>query len=77
MDDQYAINVQELAKRIGISRKIAYDLVNSRGFYPAFRIGRKILVTVEDHPRALLGGGVSGVDDCKELGEAADARCLG
>lgn len=47
MDDLYAINVPELAKRLGIARPTAYDLVNSEGFYPAFRIGRKILVNVE------------------------------
>lgn len=47
MEGQFAINVNEFAKKIGISRKIAYDLVNSKGFYPAFRIGRKILINVD------------------------------
>lgn len=47
METRLAIDVSEMGKQLGISRKIAYELVNSRGFYPAFRIGRKILVNVE------------------------------
>ena len=40
----YCITVPELAKRLGVSRQMAYNLVNSQGFYPAFRIGKRILV---------------------------------
>lgn len=47
MGDRLAITVSEMGRQLNISRKIAYELVNSRGFYPAFRIGRKILVNVE------------------------------
>lgn len=47
MGDRLAITVSEMGEQLNISRKIAYELVNSRGFYPAFRIGRKILVNVE------------------------------
>lgn len=47
MGDRLAIDVSEMSRQLNISRKIAYELVNSRGFYPAFRIGRKILVNVE------------------------------
>lgn len=41
------ISVSELGKRLGISRAMAYNLVNSADFYPAFRIGNRILVRVE------------------------------
>ena len=47
MESQYAINVNEMANRLNISRPTAYELVNSVGFYPAFRIGRKILINVD------------------------------
>ena len=47
MENRLAIDVSEMGKLLNISRKVAYELVNSRGFYPAFRIGRKILVNVE------------------------------
>lgn len=47
MENRLAIDVSEMGKQLNISRKTAYELVNSRGFYPAFRIGRKILVNVE------------------------------
>lgn len=36
--------VNELEQYLGIGRKTAYQLVNSKGF-PAFRIGRKVLIS--------------------------------
>ena len=47
MENRFAINVSEMGEQMNLSRKIAYELANSRGFYPAFRIGRKILINVE------------------------------
>ena len=36
--------VRELEIYLGIGRKKAYELVNSKGF-PSFRIGRKVLIS--------------------------------
>ena len=47
MEERLSISVPELMEQMGISRKFAYELVNSRGFYPVFRIGKKILINVE------------------------------
>ena len=44
--ERVALSVPEAAARLGISRAAAYNLVNSEGFYPAFRIGTRILVSV-------------------------------
>lgn len=38
------VNVHEMAKIIGIGLTKAYALASSSKFYPAFRIGRKVLV---------------------------------
>lgn len=38
-----AISVQELGKRLGVSRAKAYELVKSAGF-PSIRLGGRILV---------------------------------
>lgn len=40
------ITITELGKRLTISRSAAYNLANSEGFYPAFRIGKRVLVRV-------------------------------
>lgn len=40
------IRVNELARRLSISRSAAYELANSDGFYPAFHIGKSLLVNV-------------------------------
>lgn len=45
--EKATLNVQELAKTLSIGSVTAYQLVNSPGFYPAFRIGRKILINRE------------------------------
>lgn len=39
------ISVPELAKRLGISKPIAYELV-SRDDFPSLRINRRILVSI-------------------------------
>lgn len=44
MNDKLTLNVQELSEALGISRATAYQLVNSEKFYPAFRMGKKILI---------------------------------
>lgn len=41
------INVTEMGRRLGISRSNAYELVNRADFYPAFRIGKRVLISVE------------------------------
>lgn len=45
--EKRTITVNELAETLSIGYTNAYRLVNSEGFYPAFRIGRKILVNVD------------------------------
>jgi excisionase family DNA binding protein len=46
--ERLTFTVEEVAKRLGISRNFAYDAVN-RGEIPAVRIGRRLLV-----PKAAL-----------------------
>jgi len=41
------ISVPELGKRLGVSRATAYVLANRPDFYPAFRIGKRVLVRVD------------------------------
>lgn len=41
-----AMTVREFGTSLGIGRKKAYELVNSKGF-PSFRIGRKVLINRE------------------------------
>lgn len=45
--EKMTITVNELAKTMSIGYTNAYRLANSDGFYPAFRIGRKILINVD------------------------------
>lgn len=40
------IKVEAMAEYLGISRAAGYRLANSRGFYPAFRVGRCLRVNV-------------------------------
>ncbi len=44
--EKYCISISELAKRMGISQPTAYKLANSNGFYPAFRVGNRLLINV-------------------------------
>jgi len=41
-----AMNVDELAERLGISRPKAYELVKRRDF-PAIQLGRRVIIPVE------------------------------
>lgn len=40
------ISVVEMGRRMGISRSAAYNLANQQGFYPAFRIGKRVLIRI-------------------------------
>ena len=44
MDGKQTMTVKEMAESLSIGSVTAYQLVNSADFYPAFRIGRKILI---------------------------------
>lgn len=47
MDNARCITVTELGTLLGLSRGAAYNLANTEGFYPAFRIGSRLLISVE------------------------------
>ncbi len=42
-DDRLTYTVDEVAKMLGISRGLAYEMVN-RGELPSIRLGRRVLV---------------------------------
>ena len=46
MDTKPTLTVREMMSFLNVSRPTAYELVNSPGF-PAFRIGKKILINTE------------------------------
>lgn len=46
-DEPIAVSVAEAAKRLGISERHAYDLAREDPSFPAYRIGRRIVVSVE------------------------------
>lgn len=46
-DDPIAISVEEAAARIGVSRRKGYQLAADDPTFPAYRIGRRIVVSVE------------------------------
>lgn len=39
------LTVTELSQRLGIGRNAAYALAVSDGFFPAFRIGRRLIIS--------------------------------
>ena len=39
------ITIEELAKELHVSRTTAYNLAKQKGFYPAFRIGHRLIVS--------------------------------
>lgn len=43
---ELCITVPELGKRLHISRSAAYQLASAEGFYPAFRLGKRVLIRV-------------------------------
>jgi excisionase family DNA binding protein len=57
LDPKLTLRVDEAATLLGISRGLAYELVN-RGQLPALRLGRRIVV-----PRAMLEAFVAGGAD--------------
>ncbi|MEA4894099.1 MAG: helix-turn-helix domain-containing protein [Oscillospiraceae bacterium] len=44
MSERLAMSVEEMADSLGINRISAYQLTKRQDFYPAFRIGRRILI---------------------------------
>lgn len=44
--DKGTMEVKEMQTYVGVGRRKAYELANSKGF-PSFRIGRKILISRE------------------------------
>lgn len=44
-DTKLTLTVEELAKQLNISRGTAYSLVRRQDFYPAFRIGNRVLIS--------------------------------
>ncbi len=42
-DDRLTYTVDEVAKMLGISRGLAYEMVN-RGELPSIRLGRRVLI---------------------------------
>ena len=45
--NELCITIPEMGKRLHLSRSAAYNLANAAGFYPAFRIGKRVLVRVD------------------------------
>ena len=45
--EKTCISVLEMGRRLNIARTAAYALVKQPGFYPAFRIGRRVVVSVD------------------------------
>ena len=45
--NEKTITLEELMTALNIGRNTAYELVHSESFFPAFRIGRKILINVD------------------------------
>ena len=46
-DQQIAISVEEMGRRINLSRDVAYKLARSEGF-PAVRVGGRIVVPIRE-----------------------------
>lgn len=44
MKNKLCFDVKELQNLLGVSRSIAYALVNDPSFYPSFRLGAKLLI---------------------------------
>lgn len=47
MTEPINFNFEQFIDYMNISRTVGYRLVHNESFYPAFRIGRKILINVE------------------------------
>lgn len=58
-----SLTVEEMAQELHISRTTAYDLVKQIGF-PAFRVGRKVLVNRRGLQQWMDEGGTENVKAC-------------
>lgn len=58
-----SLTVDEMAKELNMSKTTAYDLVKQEGF-PAFHIGRKVLVNRKGLQRWMDEGGTENVKAC-------------
>lgn len=47
IQQKIVINLKELAEILNLGMNNALNLVNSKDFYPSFRIGRKWLISTE------------------------------
>lgn len=45
--DKRTATVEEFRQSLNLGRNTAYQLVHDKDFYPAFHIGRKILINLE------------------------------
>lgn len=41
---KFTLTVEELAQQLNVSRTTAYTLARRKDFYPAFRIGRRLII---------------------------------
>lgn len=48
MSSELCITVHEMSKRLHISRSAAYQLASAASFYPAFRLGKRVLIRVAE-----------------------------
>ncbi len=46
MEENRCITVVELGKMLHLSKTKAYEVVNQADFYPAFRVGKRVLVSL-------------------------------
>lgn len=63
-DKKMCLNVPELAQELGISKPMAYELVNCAGF-PSFRVGKRIIVSREALEEWLRNASAS--EKCRRL----------
>ena len=47
MENKLTLTVEELAQQLNVSRTTAYNLARRKDFYPAFRIGHRLVVSVK------------------------------
>lgn len=53
MADKMTLTVEEMAKQLGISRSVAYQLIKEKGF-PSIRVGeRRVIIPVKSLERWL------------------------
>lgn len=47
MEEKLCLGVEEMGKRLGVSRAVAYELTRRKGF-PAVRLGRRIVIPISE-----------------------------